>query len=79
MAGYDQCDAHGVHDGAWERLLGLAQERAGGLALSLAVLDGTTIRAHAKAAGAPEKGEQALAEISVKRLVALAGVSAPRP
>ena len=64
--------------GAWERLLGLAQERAGGLALGLVFLDGTTIRAHAKAAGAPKKGEQ-LAEISVKRLVALAGGSAPRP
>ena len=83
--------------GAWERLLGLAQERAGGLALSLAFLDGTNVRAHAKAAGAPppsshapcrrmgawmappKKGEQAQAEISVKRLVALAAASAPRP
>ena len=65
--------------GAWERLLSLAQERAGGLALSLTFLDGTNVRAHAKAAGAPKKGEQAQAEINVKRLVALAAASAPRP
>ena len=64
--------------GAWERLLELAQEHAGGLELGLAFLDGTNIRAHAKAAGAPKKGELAKAEISVKRLVALAAASAPR-
>ena len=64
--------------GAWERLLGLAQEHAGGLELSLTFLDGTNVRAHAKAAGAPKKGGQALAEISVKRLVGLAAASAPR-
>ena len=44
--------------GAWERLLSLAQERAGGLALSLAFPDGTNVRAHAKAAGAPKKGNK---------------------
>ena len=64
--------------GAWERLLRLAQERAGGLALSLTFLDGTNIRAHHKAAGAPKKGDQAQAETSVRRLVAFAGVTAPR-
>jgi transposase len=65
--------------GAWERLLELAQEHAGGLELGLAFLDGTNIRAHAKAAGAPKKGELQKAETSVKRLVALAAASAPRP
>ena len=64
--------------GAWERLLELAQERAGGLELGLAFLDGTNIRAHAKAAGAPKKGEVQKAETSVKRLVALAVASAPK-
>jgi hypothetical protein len=34
----------------WERLLELAQEHAGGLQMSLVFLDGTNIRAHAKAA-----------------------------
>ena len=72
---------------AWERLLELAQERAGGLKLGLAFLDGTNIRAHAKAAGAPKKGELAQAETSVRPgafasrnagLVALAAASAPR-
>ena len=65
--------------GAWERLLELAQERAGGLELGLAFLDGMNIRAHAKAAGAPKKGDLQKAETSVKRLVALAAASAPRP
>ena len=65
--------------GAWERLLEVAQERAGGLKLGLAFLDGTNIRAHAKAAGAPKKGGPAKAETSVRHLVALAAASAPRP
>ena len=63
----------------WERLLELAQGRAGGVELGLAFLDGTNIRAHAKAAGAPKKGGPARAETSVKRLVALAAATAPRP
>jgi transposase len=41
--------------GVWERLLALAQARAGGVELCMAFLDGTSLRAHAKAAGAPEK------------------------
>ncbi len=65
--------------GVWERLLELAQGCAGGLELGLAFLDGTNIRAHAKAAGAPKKGELQKAETSVKRLVAFAAASAPRP
>jgi transposase len=65
--------------GAWDRLLERAQDCAGGLELGLTFLDGTNIRAHAKAAGAPKKGELQRAETSVKRLVALAAASAPRP
>jgi len=41
--------------GVWERLLNLAQEHAGGVDLGMAFLDGTNIRAHAKAAGAAKK------------------------
>jgi transposase len=39
--------------GVWERLLAAAQE--GGVELGMAFLDGTSIRAHPKAAGAPKK------------------------
>ncbi len=65
--------------GVWERRLELAQGCAGGLELGLAFLDGTNVRAHAKAAGAPKKGELQKAGTSVKRLVAFAAASAPRP
>jgi transposase len=41
--------------GVWERVLELAQAR-GGVELGLAFLDGTSIRAHQKAAGAAKKG-----------------------
>ena len=68
-----------ARQGVWERLLQLAQERAGGLELGLAFLDGTNVRAHAKAAGAPKKGDLAKAEISAKRLAALGAASAQRP
>jgi transposase len=40
--------------GVWPRLLEAAQAR--GVALGMAFLDGTSIRAHAKAAGAPKRG-----------------------
>ncbi len=40
--------------GVWERLLGLAQER--GVQLGMTFLDGTSIRAHQKAAGAARNG-----------------------
>jgi transposase len=40
--------------GVWERLLLLAQER--GVQLGMTFLDGTSIRAHQKAAGAARKG-----------------------
>src|SRR4029079_4069298 len=41
--------------GAWERLLERAQQRDG-IKLGMAFLDGSTIRAHQKAAGAAKKG-----------------------
>ena len=62
----------------WERLLELAQARAGGIELGLAFLDGTNIRAHPKAAGAPKKGGPAPSETAVKRLDALVAAMAPR-
>jgi transposase len=40
--------------GVWERLLELAQAR--GIQLGMTFLDGTNIRAHAKAAGTAKKG-----------------------
>ena len=43
------------HHGVWERLLERAQERDG-VKLGMVFVDGTTIRAHQKAAGAVKKG-----------------------
>ena len=75
--------------GAWERLLAMAQER--GVSLGMVHLDGTTIRAHAKAAGGsnakdggtkpnPQKGDLDDADARrVRRLAALAEAMAPRP
>ena len=63
--------------GVWERLLGLAQER--GVELGMTFLDGTSIRAHQKAAGAPRKGALQRSETAVKRLAALVAGMAPRP
>ena len=63
--------------GAWERLLGLAQER--GVDLGLTFLDGTSIRAHQKAAGARRKGALKLSETYVRGLVDLVEATAPRP
>ncbi len=63
--------------GVWERLLGLAQEK--GVALGMTFLDGTSIRAHQKAAGARRKGALKLSETQVRRLGALVEVMAPRP
>ncbi len=42
--------------GVWERLLALVQGQQG-VALGMTFLDGTNIRAHHKAAGAPKKGD----------------------
>jgi len=63
--------------GVWERLLGLAQKR--GVELGMTFLDGTSIRAHQKAAGAGRKGALKLSEMHVRRLGDLVGARAPRP
>ena len=55
--------------GIWERLLGLVQER--GVQLGMVFLDGTSVRAHQKAAGAARRGDLKLSERIVKRLAAL--------
>jgi len=66
------------HHGVWERLLELAQQREG-LKLGMAFLDGTTIRAHQKAAGAAKKGDLPRSGTSVRRWAALVAASPPRP
>lgn len=65
--------------GVWERLLGLAQAR--GVELGMTFLDGTSVRAHAKAAGAhgPQKGGLEADEERVRRLAEAAAAMAPRP
>jgi transposase len=63
--------------GVWERLLGLVQER--GVDLGMTFLDGTSIRAHQKAAGARRKGALKRSGTHVKRLGDLVEVMAPRP
>ncbi len=55
--------------GVWERLFNLVQER--GVQLGMVFLDGTNIRAHQKAAGAPRKGDLRTSETLVKRLAGL--------
>ena len=63
--------------GVWDRLLDMAQER--GVELGMAFLDGTSIRAHAKAAGASKKGDLERNAMLVRRLGALVAATAPRP
>jgi transposase len=63
--------------GVWDRLLAMAQERGAGL--GMAFIDGTSIRAHAKAAGASKKGDLAEAAATVRRLGALVAAMAPKP
>ena len=63
--------------GVWERLLELVQRR--GVELGMTFLDGTSVRAHHKAAGAEKGGTTARSEIAVKRLAALVAAMAPRP
>ena len=62
--------------GVWERLLALVQEHH--VQLGLAFLDGTSIRAHQKAAGAARKGDLQKNEIIVKHLAGLVEAMAPR-
>jgi transposase len=63
--------------GVWERLLEAAQER--GVALGMAFLDGTSVRAHQKAAGAARKGDLERSVTCARRLADLAAATAPRP
>jgi transposase len=63
--------------GVWERLLTLVQER--GVALGIAFLDGTSVRAHQKAGGAARKGALKRNGTYVKRLAARVAALEPRP
>src|SRR4051794_27547769 len=54
--------------GVWEDLLDLVQQR--GVALGMTFIDGTSIRAHHKAAGAEKRGSTARSEMSVRRWAA---------
>src|SRR5215207_4601968 len=62
--------------GVWERLLLLAQER--GVQLGMTFLDGTSIRAHHKAAGAAQKGALQLSGTAVRRWAARVGAMGPK-
>jgi hypothetical protein len=61
----------------WERLLDLVQQRD--IALGMTFLDGTSIRAHHKAAGAEKRGSTAASEMYARRLAALAAAMAQKP
>ena len=63
--------------GVWERLLLLAQER--GVQLGMTFLDGTSIRAQQKAAGAAQKGALQLSGTPGRRWAARGAATAPRP
>lgn len=62
--------------GVGERLLALAQAR--GVDLGMTFLDGTNVRAHAKAAGAAHKGGLETDEERVRRLADRVAATAPR-
>ncbi len=62
--------------GVWDRLLGLAQGK--GVELGMTFLDGTSIRAHQKAAGARKKGALKLSETHVKHLANLVASKGPK-
>ena len=61
----------------WERLLTLVQEQ--GVQLGMTFLDGTSIRAHQKAAGAAKKATLQRNGTIVKRLAGLVAAMAPKP
>ena len=63
--------------GVWDRLLEAAKARD--VQLGMTFLDGTSIRAHAKAAGAAKKGDLDRSVMLVRRLADLAAAMAPRP
>ena len=62
--------------GVWERLLQLAQRN--GVQLGMTFLDGTSVRAHQKAAGARRKGAHKLSGTGVRRWAARAAALAAR-
>ena len=61
----------------WERLLTLVQEQ--GVQLGMTFLDGTSIRAHQKVAGAAKTVARQRNETTVKRLVGLVAAMGPKP
>ena len=63
--------------GVWEAIFELAQERK--VELGMVFLDGSSIRAHAKAAGAAKKGGVRQAAISMRRLDEAVAASVRRP
>jgi transposase len=63
--------------GVWERLLAMAQSR--GIKLGMAFLDGTSIRAYQKAAGAAKKTPTRRSEVLVRRLAVLVEATVQRP
>ena len=63
--------------GVWERRLEMAQERR--IALGMTFLDGTSVRAHQKAAGAAKKARHRRSEMRVRRLAALVEATGPKP
>lgn len=63
--------------GAWQRLPGLAQAR--GVEFGLALLDGSVIRAHHKAAGARKRGPRANSVTSARPSAARVAALAPEP
>ena len=65
-----------AHLGVWERLLLLAQERR--VQHGMTFLDGTSIRAHQKAAGAARKGARQRSGISVKRWAVRVAAMGPK-
>ena len=72
-----QCFIRWARLGVWERLLALAQEK--GVELGMVFVDGTSVRAHHKAAGAAKKGAMERSATDVRRLAALVAAMAPRP
>jgi transposase len=63
--------------GVWERLLSLVQDHK--VQLGMVFLDGTSVRAHQKAAGAARRGDLKLSEMIVKHLADLVAAMAPKP
>ena len=63
--------------GVWERLLTLVQKT--GVALGMAFLDGTSVRAHQKAGGAARKGALKRDGTYVKRLAGLVAALERKP